>query len=144
MSARLETPSLSVPQLVDELHCSGPDGPGDFARGDFTNKALAALAALDAHASDHLDAMLQFGEALSHAKVLRHGEFGPWCLSVLKRSPSRCSAHRRLYVERGNLERHVPGRRRRNTAGRIAARWSGCSRSLPTGKPRRAEHARRG
>ena len=72
---------------------------------DFTAEALEALAALDAHASDHLDVMLQFGNALSNAKrELKHGQFGPWCREVLKRSASWCSAYRRLHESRAELE----------------------------------------
>ena len=51
------------------------------------------------------NSMLQFGKALSNAKAtLKHREFSPWCLKVLKRSPSWCSAHRRLHESRSDLE----------------------------------------
>lgn len=113
--------SASGAQLAAELLGNGLDDPRDLARGEVTNKTLTALAALNAHSADHLGAMLRFGEALSNAKeVLKRGEFRPWCLNVLKRSPSWCSAHRRLYQERGNLE---PAR---TWAEATEHRWANC------------------
>lgn len=74
-------------------------------RDEFTADALAALARLDDHGQDQIPLMLKFGEALAKAKAaLKHGEFSPWCRDVLKRSPSWCSSHRRLYDGRADLE----------------------------------------
>jgi hypothetical protein len=81
------------------------DGCDNSARDELAVKALAALEELDAHGNAGLPLQLRFGEALSNAKaVLKHGEFGPWCLNVLKRSLSWCSAHRRVYEDRADLE----------------------------------------
>jgi hypothetical protein len=82
--------------------CRGLD---HLARDELDAAALAALAELDAHGNVGLPLLLRFGEALSNAKAaLKHGEFNPWCRDVLKRSPSWCSSHRRLYEDRADLE----------------------------------------
>jgi hypothetical protein len=82
-----------------------PDGPDDRARVELAAEALAAFKELDAHGNASIPLQLRLGEVLSNAKaVLKHGEFGPWCLNVLQRSLSWCSAHRRLYEDRADLE----------------------------------------
>ncbi|MGO9419716.1 hypothetical protein [Roseiarcus sp.] len=82
---------------------TAPDS--EFRLDQLTADALAALAKLDAHGNAGLPLLLQFGEALSNAKAdLKHGAFNPWCRDVLKRSASWCSAHRRLYEDRADLE----------------------------------------
>ena len=84
---------------------SAADDRRSETRDDFTADALAALAKLDDHGQDQIPLMLEFGEALAKAKAaLKHGEFSPWCRDVLKRSPSWCSSHRRLFEGRADLE----------------------------------------
>jgi hypothetical protein len=98
-----------------------PGGSDDLARDELAAEASAALQELDAHGNAGIPLLLRFGNALSNAKtVLKRGEFSPWCLNVLKRSPSWCSAHRRLYQERGNLE---PAR---TWAEATEHRWANC------------------
>jgi hypothetical protein len=98
-------PSGASPTLAQ---AEGSEGAADDCfemRDNFTADALAALAELDAHGNLGLPLLLRFGEALSNAKAtLKHGEFNPWCRNVLKRSPSWCSSHRRLYEDRADLE----------------------------------------
>jgi hypothetical protein len=82
-----------------------PDGPDSCRRDELAAEALAALEELDAHGNAGLPLLLRFGEALSNAKrELKHGQFGPWCRKVLKRSASSCSAYRRLHESRAELE----------------------------------------
>jgi hypothetical protein len=72
---------------------------------DFTIAALAALAALEAAQSGQIELALRFGETLDVAKrALPYGKFRRWCTEVLRRSPSWCAAHLRLYRQRGDLE----------------------------------------
>jgi hypothetical protein len=98
-----------------------PGGPDNLARDRVAAEAFAALKELDAHGNAGIPLLLQFGKALSNAKaVLKRGEFSLWCLNVLKRSPSWCSAHRRLYQERRNLE---PARA---WAEATEHRWANC------------------
>ena len=98
-----------------------PDGPDDLARNELAAKALAALEELDTHGNGGLPLLLRIGEALSNAKAaLKHGEFQPWCRNVLKRSPSWCLSHRRLYEERAGLCRTWRGRPRQEH------RWAHC------------------
>jgi hypothetical protein len=105
MSERPKGTNLAVPEPVDDLNVNEPNGPGDLAHANLTDEVLEALAALDADASDHLDVMLQFGKTLSKAKgELKHGRFSLWCREALKRSPSWCSAYRRLHESRPELE----------------------------------------
>jgi hypothetical protein len=94
-----------------------PDAVGD----DYTTVALRALAALDAHGNDHMDLMLQFGEAVAKAKgCLKHGEFTNWCREDLKRSPSWISAHRRLFEGRQDLQPALAW------AAATGHRWASC------------------
>jgi hypothetical protein len=98
-----------------------PGGSEDLARDELAAEALAALKELDAYGNAGIPLLLRFGKALSNAKaVLKRGEFSPWCLNVLKRSPSWCSAHRRLYQERDTLE---PARA---WAEETEHRWANC------------------
>jgi hypothetical protein len=98
-----------------------PGGPDNLARDRVLADAFATLKELDAHGNAGIPLLLQFGKALSNARaVLKRGEFSPWCLNELKRSPSWCSAHRRLYQERGNLE---PAR---TWAEATEHRWANC------------------
>ena len=103
-------PPGAPPALVRaEASESAPDdrqyAPRSETRDDFTADALAALAKLDDHGHEQIPLMLKFGEALAKAKKgLEHGHFSNWCHDVLKRSPSWCSSHRRLYEDRADLE----------------------------------------
>lgn len=83
---------------------AAPRRPG--RRGpDFAIAALDALAALEAAQIGQLQLALRFGATLDVAKDrLRHGSFRGWCTELLRRSPSWCAAHLRLYRQRGNLE----------------------------------------
>jgi hypothetical protein len=91
------------------------------ARDDFTVEALRALAELDAHGHGHRGIMLRFGEAVSKAKAqLNHGEFTPWCENTLKRKPSWCAAHKRLYECGGDLDAA------RAWAKETGHRWADC------------------
>ena len=92
------------------------------ARDDFTVEALRALAELDAHGHGHRGIMLRFGEAVSKAKAqLNHGEFTPWCENTLKRKPSWCAAHKRLYECGGDLDAA------RAWAKETGHRWADCN-----------------
>ena len=87
-------------------------------RDDFTADALAALAKLHDHDKEQIPLMLKFGEALAKArKGLKHGQFSNWCRDALKRSPSWCSSHRRLYEDHADLEPALAWARRRTTLG---------------------------
>ena len=93
--------------------------------GDFTTDALHALHALEAHASssakDHIVLMLRLGETLARAKdKVGHGKFTRWCEDNLHRKPSWCSAHRRLFEARDDLE---PAR---EWAAETGHRWAKC------------------
>jgi hypothetical protein len=91
------------------------------ARDDFTVEALRALAELDAHGHGQRGIMLRFGEAVSKAKAqLKHGEFTPWCENTLKRKPSWCAAHKRLYECGGDLDAA------RAWAKETGHRWADC------------------
>jgi hypothetical protein len=92
------------------------------ARDDFTVEALRALAELDAHGHGHRGIMLRFGEAVSKAKAqLNHGDFTPWCENTLKRKPSWCAAHKRLYECGGDLDAA------RAWAKETGHRWADCN-----------------
>jgi hypothetical protein len=98
-----------------------PLGSDDLTRDELAAEALAALQELDAHRDAGIPMLPRFGKALSSAKaVLKRGDFSSWCLNVLQRSPSWCSAHRRLYQECGNLE---PAR---TWAEAMEHRWANC------------------
>jgi hypothetical protein len=78
---------------------------GDAPSPDFAIAALDALAALDAAQIGQLQLALTFGETLDVAKDrIDHGQFRGWCRDFLRRSPSWCAAHLRLYRQRGDLE----------------------------------------
>ena len=78
---------------------------GDAPRADFAIAASDALAALEAAQIGQLQLALRFGETLDAAKDrLGHGQFRGWCRDFLRRSPTWCAAHLRLYRERGDLE----------------------------------------
>jgi hypothetical protein len=99
-----------------------PDYLDNHASEQLAADALAALKELGAHGTAGVPLLLRFGETLFNAKVvLKHGEFSPWCVNVLKRSPSWCSAHRRLYETRDDL---VPARA---WAAAINHKWANCS-----------------
>lgn len=77
----------------------------DVVDDALTAEAKEALAALDANGKDHIGSMLRLGEVLSKARRdLKHGRFAKWCGDDLKRSPSWCSAHRRLFEGREDLQ----------------------------------------
>ncbi len=91
------------------------------ALDDFTVEAFRALAELDAHGHGHRSIMLRFGEAVSKAKAqLSHGEFTPWCENTLKRKPSWCAAHKRLFECGGDLDAA------RAWAKETGHRWADC------------------
>lgn len=93
----------------------------DVAGNDYTTEALRALAALDAHGRGRIEFMLRFGEALAKAKAhLKHGAFTRWCEDTLKRSPSWCSAHRRLFEGREDLQPALAW------AAETGHRWAQC------------------
>jgi hypothetical protein len=78
---------------------------GDSPSADFAIAALDALAALEAAQIGQLQLALRFGETLDGAKDrLGHGRFRGWCTEFLRRSPTWCAAHLRLYRQRGDLE----------------------------------------
>jgi len=92
---------------------------------DFTRDALDALNALDAHAStsanDHIALMVRLGETLARARDrVGHGKFTRWCEDNLKRKPSWCAAHRRLFEARDNIESA------REWAATTGHRWAKC------------------
>jgi hypothetical protein len=88
---------------ADRPASAAPDAPSrEFE--PLTTEALEALAALEAQAPDHLKASLRFGHVLSTAKRTMRGSYNAWCRTDLKRSPSWCSAYRRLFESQANLE----------------------------------------
>ena len=93
----------------------------DSEDDDYSAEALWALAELDTHGRDHIGFMLRFGEALAKAKrSLKHGHFKEWCGNILKRSPSWCSSHRRLFECRDDLEASLAW------AKQTGHRWADC------------------
>lgn len=93
----------------------------DVVDDALTAKAKEALAAIDANGKDHIGLMLRLGEVLSKAKRgLKHGEFAKWCGDDLKRSPSWCSAHRRLFEGREDLQLALAW------AAATGHRWASC------------------
>jgi Toprim domain len=97
------------------------DGPDDYLRDELAAEVLGALKELDAHGHAGLPLMLRFGEALSNAKEeLKYNQFGRWCREALRRSPSWCSAYRRLYESRADLESALAW------AAATRHRWANC------------------
>ncbi len=93
----------------------------DATQDELTAEALRALAELDAHRNDHIAPMLRFGEVVSKAKnQLKYGNYTPWCENKLKRKPTWCSAHRRLFEVREDIE---PARA---WAKETSHRWADC------------------
>jgi hypothetical protein len=93
----------------------------DVVDDALTAEAKEALAALDANGKDHVGLMLRLGEVLSKAKRgLKHGRLAKWCGDDLKRSPSWCSAHRRLFEDRKDLQPALAW------AAATGHRWASC------------------
>ncbi len=93
----------------------------DVVDDALTAEAKEALAALDANGKDHIGSMLRLGEVLSKARRdLKHGRFAKWCGDDLKRSPSWCSAHRRLFEGREDLQPALAW------AAETGHRWASC------------------
>ena len=126
------TPVRIVPQGYgrrDEASEGAADHDQRLSRvelgGDFTRDALDALAALHAHASssakDRIALMVRLGETLERARdEVGHGEFTRWCEDNLQRKPTWCSAHRRLFEARNDLE---PAREWAAATGHL---WAKC------------------
>jgi hypothetical protein len=93
----------------------------DVVDDALTAEAKEALAALDANGKDHIGLMLRLGEVLSKAKRgLKRGRLAKWCGDELKRSPSWCSAHRRLFEGREDLQPALAW------AAETGHRWASC------------------
>lgn len=98
--------SMATIASIDELAATEEADFRDAPTPNFGIAALDALAALDAAQVGQLQLALRFGETLDVAKDrLGHGKFRRWCAEFLRRSPSWCAAHLRLYRQRGDLEK---------------------------------------
>ena len=65
--------------------------------------------------------MVRLGETLATARDrVGHGKFTRWCEDNLQRKPSWCSAHRRLFEARNDIE---PAR---EWAAATGHRWAKC------------------
>jgi len=92
----------------------------DVVDDALTAEAKEALAALDASGKDHIGLMLRLGEVLSKAKRQKRGRYAKWCGDDLKRSPSWCSLHRRLFERREDLQPALAW------AAETGHRWASC------------------
>jgi len=93
-------------ELGSELHDIAPTAPdSEFNELDrLTAEAKTALGELDDHNEQHVGLALKVGSLIASAKkTLPHGEFQDWC-NALGRSPSWCSAYRRLFENREHVQ----------------------------------------
>ncbi len=87
------------------LEASAPTDNYTAAAIAATAEAIAAIADLDAHRTDQIRLSLAVCEVISNARgSLEQGEFTGWRRDDLKKSPSWCSAYRRLFESREDLE----------------------------------------
>jgi hypothetical protein len=83
--------------------CKDSEFPG---LDQLTAEAQAAMTKLGANDAEHIRLALEFGSVIAKAKekLRRRGEFSRWCRRALNRKPTWCSAYRRLYENREDLQ----------------------------------------